>query len=165
MMPLQHCGQWFSGGTPSTGEAKYWGGNIPWITASSLHDFQIKTSERMITELGLLNGSRLVPKGSILFVVRGMSLKTEFRVGIAQNAVAFGQACKAIIPDKKLDPLFLAYAIRSRKEEILGLVDEAGHGTGRLQTDLLESLEIPFPLLIEQRKIAQGGESHGGIHF
>ncbi len=151
---LRECGKWLSGGTPSTNESKYWNGDIPWITASSLHEFQIKTSERKLTKAGLDNGSRLVPKGSILFVVRGMSLKTEFRVGIAQNPVAFGQDCKSIIPNNRLDSLFLAYAIRSKKEEILGLVDEAGHGTGRLQTDLLEKLVIPLPPLTEQRAIA-----------
>ena len=153
-VPLRECGKWLSGGTPRTNESKYWGGDIPWITASSLHSFQIKTSERKLTSAGLENGSRLVPKGSILFVVRGMSLKTEFRVGIAQNPVAFGQDCKAIIPNNRLDSLFLAYAIRGKGEEILGLVDEAGHGTGRLQTDLLEKLAIPLPPLTEQRAIA-----------
>ena len=153
-VPLRECGKWLSGGTPNTNEPRYWNGDIPWITASSLHGFQIRTSERKLTSAGLDNGSRLVPKGSILFVVRGMSLKTEFRVGIAQNPVAFGQDCKAIIPNNRLDSLFLAYAIRSKEEEILGLVDEAGHGTGRLQTDLLEKLAIPLPLLSVQERIA-----------
>ena len=53
--------------------------------SSSLHGFQIETSERTLTQPGLENGSRLVPGGSILFVVRGMSLKTEFRVGMVVN--------------------------------------------------------------------------------
>ncbi len=154
VVALRECGRWLSGGTPNTGEPKYWNGNIPWITASSLQDFRIKTSERKLTNLGLENGSWLVPKGSILFVVRGMSLKTEFRIGIAQNAVAFGQDCKAVVPNESFDSQFLAYAIRSKSDEILGLVDEAGHGTGRLQTDVLEKLEIPRPPFAEQKAIA-----------
>jgi type I restriction enzyme S subunit len=83
-----------------------------------------------------------------------MSLKTDFRIGITRKSVAFGQDCKAILPNQRLHPLFLAYAIRSKSQEILGLVDEAGHGTGRLQTDLLEQLAIPLPPLTEQRAIA-----------
>lgn len=83
-----------------------------------------------------------------------MSLKTEFRVGITRRRVAFGQDCKAIIPAPDVDPLFLANALRARSKEILGLVDEAGHGTGRLQTEPLAQLEIDLPSLSEQRAIA-----------
>jgi type I restriction enzyme S subunit len=153
-VPLGDCGKWFSGGTPDTGVADYWGGDIPWITASSLHDFYITTSERRVTELGLRNGTRLMPAGTVLFIVRGMSLKTEFRVGIAKRPVAFGQDCKAIVARTDIDPLFLANAIRARTRDILDLVDEAGHGTGRLQTDALAQFEILVPPLTEQRVIA-----------
>src|SRR4051812_8111083 len=93
---LGECAIWYSGGTPSTSVPEYWGGDIPWITASSLHDFYVRDSERKITKLGLQNGTRLMPQDTIIFVVRGMSLKSEFRVGIARRPVAFGQDCKAI---------------------------------------------------------------------
>lgn len=151
---LGTCASWYSGGTPRTSVPEYWDGDIPWITASSLHEFQIQDSERRITPLGLENGSRLVPTNSILFVVRGMSLKTEFRVGIARRPVAFGQDCKALVADDNMDPLYLANVLRAKSDTILGLVDEASHGTGRLQTSALERLEIPVPPLGEQRAIA-----------
>ena len=35
------------------------------------------------------------------------------------------------------------------------MVDEASHGTGRLQTDVLQNLEIPLPPLPVQRRIAE----------
>lgn len=153
-LTLRECGDWFSGGTPDTSNANYWHGDMPWISASSLHDFYISDSDRKITPLGAKNGTRVVPENSILFVVRGMSLKTEFRVGITRRSVAFGQDCKAIIARPDIDPLFLANAMRARAEEILGLVDEAGHGTGRLQTYALAQLAIHLPPLTEQRAIA-----------
>lgn len=93
---LGECADWYSGGTPRTEVAEYWDGDIPWITASSLHDFYVEDSERRVTQLGIENGTRLMPKDTILFVVRGMSLKTEFRAGIARRPVTFGQDCKAI---------------------------------------------------------------------
>jgi type I restriction enzyme S subunit len=96
-----------------------------------------------------------MPKDTILFVVRGMSLKTEFRVGIAVRPVAFGQDCKAIVAHEGIDPLFLAYVLASRQYEVMGLVDEASHGTGRLQTYLIGNLAVPLPPLPEQRKIAE----------
>ena len=59
-----------------------------------------------------------------------MSLKNEFRIGIARRQVAFGQDCKAIIPTSGIDGTFLALAMKARSREILGMVDESGHGTG-----------------------------------
>ena len=149
------AGKWYSGGTPSTSVAAYWNGETPWITSSSMHDFYINDSERRVTQKGIDNGTRLMPTDTIIFVVRGMSLKSEFRVGIAQRPVAFGQDCKAIVANKdEIDPLFLANAIRAKSEEILGLVDEASHGTGRLQTGAIQQVVIPLPPLSEQRAIA-----------
>ena len=151
---LGECADWFSGGTPSTTEPEYWDGAIPWITASSLHEFYLWDSERRITELGLQNGSRLMPQNAIIFVVRGMSLKSEFRVGIAMRPMAFGQDCKSIIAKDGVDSRFLANVLRAKAPEILGLVDEASHGTGRLQTQALQQLSVPLPPLKEQQAIA-----------
>lgn len=153
--PLGELAEWFSGGTPRTSEPVYWDGDIPWITSGSLTAFYLRSSDRRLTEEGVSNGSRLMPMNTILFVVRGMSLKTEFRIGIARRPLAFGQDCKALVAHPGIDPLFLANAIRSRSEEILGLVDEAGHGTGRLPTDRIKSLRIALPPLPEQRAIAE----------
>ena len=151
---LGNLATWLSGGTPRTAEASFWGGDIPWITSGSLTNFYLYDSDRRLTPLGVDNGSRLVPEGSILFVVRGMSLKSEFRIGIAKRPLAFGQDCRALIPEPGVDGLFLAQALRARSSEVLTMVDEAGHGTGRLPTDRIKSLHIPLPPLADQRAIA-----------
>lgn len=118
-------------------------------------DFNIRDSDRRLTRRGAQSGTKLVPENTILMVVRGMSLKSEFRMGITRREVALSQDLKGLKPHDDLDPLFLAYALRARTPDVLDMVDEAGHGTGRLQTDRLYSLEIPFPEgLDEQRAIA-----------
>ena len=150
---LAEAGQWLSGGTPSTSNEAFWGGDIPWISAASLKGFHLTDSDRRLTRLGAANGSRLVPRGTTLFVVRGMSLKSEFRIGVAERELAFGQDCKAIIPADGIDPYFLAYAIRVRTPEILSMVEETSHGTGRLDTARLQTLEIGVPSLEEQLRI------------
>jgi len=134
-----------SGGTPTTSEPSYWDGDIPWISAASLKSPWLDDSERTITQLGAENGTRLVPAGTIIFVVRGMSLTSEFRVGLTQREVAFGQDCKALVPHPGIDPVVLLLALRSRTQEILGLVDTAGHGTGRLGTDRIAKLRVRLP--------------------
>ncbi|MFD3312143.1 restriction endonuclease subunit S [Streptomyces sp. NPDC058694] len=152
-VPLKDVGTWLSGGTPSTSNDAYWGGDIPWISGASMKSFRITDSDRKLTDIGAKNGSRLVSKGTTLFVVRGMSLKSEFRVGVTERTVAFGQDCKAIIPAEGIDPEFLARAVQSRTSEILTLVEETSHGTGRLDTARLQELEIPVPSLDEQHRI------------
>ncbi|MGA5763673.1 restriction endonuclease subunit S [Nonomuraea bangladeshensis] len=150
---LRDAGTWLSGGTPSTDEPRFWGGTIPWISAASMKDFYIRDSDRRLTKSGASAGTRLVDKGSVLFVVRGMSLKKEFRVGVTERQVAFGQDCKAIVPRQDIDGTFLALALKVHSSKILGMVDEAGHGTGRLPTDMISGEEIWIPRLCEQRRI------------
>ncbi|MFE2434481.1 restriction endonuclease subunit S [Streptomyces sp. NPDC059409] len=142
---LKDTAKWLSGGTPKTSEPSYWGGDIPWISAASLKTPWLYESERSVTELGAQNGTRLVPKGTILFVVRGMSLTTEFRVGIAEREVAFGQDCKALIPHADIDPATLFLAVRAQSPRILKMVDLAGHGTGRLVTERVANLRVRLP--------------------
>jgi type I restriction enzyme S subunit len=153
MTTLGTAGKWLSGGTPRTTDSSYWGGEIPWVSSKSLTKFRMRDSERRVTELGAANGTRIVEAGAILMVVRGMSLKSEFRMGVAQRRMAFGQDCKALIARADIDPTFLAYAIQAKTPEILDLVDEAGHGTGRLNTDQLHGVEIALPARAEQEAI------------
>lgn len=124
------------------------------MSSKSLTDFRVRDSDRRLTRLGAENGTKLVPRGTILMVVRGMSLKSEFRMGITQREVALSQDLKGLIPRPDLDPTFLAYALQSRNKTVLDMVDEAGHGTGRLQTDRLFALELPLPPRGVQRTIA-----------
>lgn len=153
-IPLGDAGTWVSGGTPRTSNPEYWGGDIPWISSKSITEFRVRTSDRLLTPLGAQSGTKLVPKDAILMVVRGMSLKTEFRMGITQREVALSQDLKGLIPSRQFDPLFLAYALLAKSQHVLDMVDEAGHGTGRLQTDRLFALELPKPPIDEQRAIA-----------
>lgn len=150
---LKDCGRWLSGGTPDTGNPNYWGGEIPWITASSLKGRYLSTSVRRLTPAGARAGTRVVPPQTILFVVRGMSLKKQFRVGMAVRPVAFGQDCKALIPADGVDSKYLLFALEAAESHVLKMVDEATHGTGRLQTSLLGSLKVWLPPLDHQRRI------------
>lgn len=88
---------WLSGGTPNTKVPEFWDGDIPWITSGSLKSFLIDSSQRRLTSIGVSNGSKLVERDTTLIVVRGMSLASEFRHGIADVPLAFGQDCKALV--------------------------------------------------------------------
>ncbi|MER7866992.1 restriction endonuclease subunit S [Streptomyces cellulosae] len=152
---LVDAARWMSGGTPKTSEPSYWGGSIPWISALSLKSPWIERSDRNVTELGAKSGTRIAPANTVLFVVRGSSLKEEFRIGIAQREVAFGQDCKALIARDGIDPHVLFHAIRSQTTAVLGMVDETSIGAGRLSTDLISNLEIRCPGVQGDAKVAE----------
>ena len=63
-----------SGGTPKRSEASYWDGTIPWVTCKDMKTNRLYDSQDRLTDSGVENGTRLVPKGTILIVVRGMIL-------------------------------------------------------------------------------------------
>ncbi|RKT37852.1 restriction endonuclease subunit S [Thiocapsa rosea] len=142
-----------SGGTPAKTVQEYWGGNIPWITAKDLKSFYLGDSLIKITAVGARNGTRIAKKGSILLLVRGMTLKKDVPLAIATRDVAFNQDVKAL-ETSSINNAYLGYFLVSRKSNLMQLVNEAGHGTGRLQTDLLESFPILVPPAIEQDRIA-----------
>ena len=150
---LEKSGQWLSGGTPSRSESSYWGGDIPWIGSKDVKGFELSGAQEHVTEVGSMNGTRLVGAGTIIFVVRGMSLAKEFRVGLTTREVAFNQDLKAIIPRKELDPRFFAWYLTYIGPRVLLRVETASHGTKRLPTGQITGLPVPLPPLPEQRRI------------
>lgn len=66
--------EWSSGGTPPKSNPEFWGGDIPWISASSMKTGRLSESDRTLTPEGLKRGSRLARKGNVLLLVRGSEL-------------------------------------------------------------------------------------------
>lgn len=71
---LSKLAKFSSGGTPSKKNLGYWNGNIPWISASSMHDVHIYDSALKVTPSAIGNGTRVAPKDSLLVLVRGSML-------------------------------------------------------------------------------------------
>jgi type I restriction enzyme S subunit len=143
-----------SGGTPSKDCAAYWGGLIPWVSAKDMKRFRLEDSEDHLTEEGAANGTKVVPAGTVLLLVRGMTLLNDVPICVVGRPVTFNQDVKALRPRSGVRDDFLPYLLLGNKERLLSLVDLAGHGTGRLNTDELKSLEILLPAESEQRAIA-----------
>jgi type I restriction enzyme, S subunit len=143
-----------SGGTPSKEEPNYWEGDYPWISAKDMKSFSIKDAGLKLTHEGLAV-AKIAKKGSVLVLVRGMTLLKDLPVGYVERDVAFNQDIKALVAKSGVSGLFLAYALIANKNRILNLVNVAGHGTGRLDTTLLKEFPIDLPPLLEQCRIAE----------
>lgn len=151
---LQELVRFASGGTPSKANAANWGGDVPWLSAKDLKRLNLQDSQDHLTAQGA-KGVTLAAPGSILILVRGMTLLKDLPLGVAMRAMAFNQDVKALVPSADIRPHYLAYVLISRKQELLQLVETAGHGTGRLDTDILKSFAIELPSLAQQDKFIE----------
>lgn len=142
-----------SGGTPSRTNSTYWNGNIPWVS-TTLIDFNfIDKTEEFITVEGLKNSSaKLFPKGTLLMAMYGQG-KTRGKIAILNIEATTNQACGAIITNNEvLNSLFTFQNLAKRYEEIRDLSNQGGQEN--LSGGIIKSIEISFPTLLEQTKIA-----------
>jgi len=151
---LSELATFHSGGTPNKERSSFWGGPIPWVTVKDMKAMRLNGVGESLTEEGA-NSIRVVPAGTVLVLVRGMGLFKDLPVVLCDRPVTFNQDIKALVAKEDVDSEYLAFALIARKSDILRHVDSAGHGTGRLDTDLLKSTPLPLPTLPEQRKIAE----------
>lgn len=151
---IADIGQWASGGTPSIKDEKLWNGDIPWISAKDMKISRIRDAFDHVSAKAIGNGTRLIPPGSLLMVVRGMILAHTFPVALAESPLAFNQDLKALIPREDLSSEYLLYWFQANKETILSIADEATHGTKRIPTSALFNLPIHLPPPNEQHAIS-----------
>jgi type I restriction enzyme S subunit len=143
-----------SGGTPSKEAPQYWCGSIPWVSAKDMKRFRLDDTEDHVTEDGLANGTKLVPSGTVLLLARGMTLLNDLPICVVNRPMTFNQDVKALRSKPGVRDEFLPYLLLGNKDRLLNLVDLAGHGTGRLNSDELKALDVALPPEPEQRAIA-----------
>ncbi len=149
---LSEIGTVVGGATPSTSVSSYYGGDIPWLTPKDLSNFQdryIEKGERNITQEGLDSCSaQLLPANTVLFSSRA----PIGYVAVAKNPIATNQGFKSIIPNEKVDSLFLYYILKYNKDKI----EAMGSGTTFKEVSgaVMKNVEISLPSLEEQRRIA-----------
>lgn len=152
--PLGEVAGMLSGGTPSKSERSFWSGDVPWVSPKDMDAWLVVDAEDHVADRAIGNGTRLAPVGSTLIVVRSMTLGNRIQIGYVSREVAFNQDIKALVPKDFVDGRFLFYALAAARPSVADLVDEASHGTKRIQTDALEQLRIPIPAMREQQAIA-----------
>lgn len=143
-----------SGGTPSKDNPAFWNGTIPWASAKDMKHLFLQDTEDHVSPLAISEGAKLAPAGSILMLTRGMTLLKDIPICVLTREMSFNQDVKALLPKAGVDGIFLAYLLLGCKRRLLSLVDIAGHGTGRLDTDKLKAVDVMLPRPAEQRRIA-----------
>jgi len=144
-----------SGGTPSKANPAFWNGSIPWISAKDMKRLFLDDSEDHISAAAVSNGAKLAPAGTVLVLTRGMTLLKDVPICVLRREMSFNQDVKALRPKGKTEALFVALLLLGNKRRLLKMVDIAGHGTGKLNTDELKALKLTTPKLAEQQRISE----------
>lgn len=146
--------QIITGGTPSTAENKYWGGEIPWLSSTEIHQKRIKNPTSYITEAGLKNSSaKMAPPYSVVVALAGQG-KTRGTVAILEREMALNQSLAAIVANESTDFTFLYYALEKGYEALRELSSGDG-GRGGLNKKILREFEVKIPSSkTEQQAIA-----------
>lgn len=144
-----------SGATPSKANPAFWNGSIPWVSAKDMKQLFLEDAEDHISDAAIKDGARLVPAGTLLMLTRGMTLLKDVPICVLRREMSFNQDVKGLRPKDQVDGLFLAWMLTGNKDRLLAMVDIAGHGTGKLDTDELKALQLMLPSPREQQKIAE----------
>jgi type I restriction enzyme S subunit len=143
-----------SGGTPSKGNPAFWNGSVPWVSAKDMKQLFLDDAGDHISAAAIDDGARLVPPGTLLMLVRGMTLLKDVPICVVRREMSFNQDVKALRPIGEIDGLFLALLLTGSKDRLLEMVAVAGHGTGKLDTDELKAMPFMLPSPDEQQRIA-----------
>ena len=149
---IQHiCSNICSGGTPKSTVAEYYGGNTPWLNTKEINFRCIYETEKTITEEGLNNSSaKWIPANSVIVAMYGA---TAGKTAITKIPLTTNQACcNLTIDSNKADYRFVFYALCNNYAYLASLAN--GGAQQNLNAQQIKELEIPYPSLEEQKKIA-----------
>ena len=141
------------GGTPSTKNAGYFDGDVPWLTPKDLSGSPARVvarGSRNLSRAGLANSSaRLVPPGAVLLSTRA----PIGYVAIAGGEISTNQGFRNLLPRGSVRSDFLYYWLKANTE----VLERHAVGTTfrELPGSVLKRIRIPLPPLSEQRAVAR----------
>lgn len=146
-------GEVYTGRTPSTERASYFGKDYPFITPGDMHQGKyVRQTDRSLSHEGaeLLKRIRL-PANSICVSCIGWQMG---EVIMTDRPSFTNQQINTIVPNQCVEPSFLYYSLRPRKQELLSLGAATGVRTPILNKSAFCELKVMLPPLLLQRRIA-----------
>jgi len=130
-----------TGATPSRTVEGYYEGDIPWVKTGEIERGLIKSTEESITYKALQETNcKILPIGTVMVAMYGQG-KTRGTSGILQIEAATNQACAAILPCDKLNPVFLHQFLVNEYGRLRGM------GRGVQQANLNLSMIKNYPIM------------------
>lgn len=143
------------GGTPSKAIKGYWKGDISWVSPKDMKSEVISDSIDHISEEAIKqSATSLLPKGTVLIVVRSGILARIVPIAVAGCPLTINQDIKGLCPKDTVDTNYLYYFLKSIMPKLLAFVSR-GATVHRLMTDQIRSLTCPLPSLETQIAIVE----------
>lgn len=159
---LGDLGEWFGGGTPSKARSDFWlDGVVPWLSPKDMGlRVLVRTKDHITPSAVAESAVRLVPAGSLAFVVRSGILERLLPIAEVPFDTTLNQDMKALRPRSGVDLRYLRLALESDLDGLLRRTRKSGTTVASLDTLLLMQESVPLPPLDEQRRIVAVLEDH-----
>ena len=143
----------FSGGTPSTTNQEYWGGDLPWLSSGETKQPYIYDTEKKITQLGVDNSStRLANKNNVVIASAGQGY-TRGQTSFLMIDTYINQSIVALDADRSFVlPKYLFYNLSTRYEE-MRLLSDSSSTRGSITTKMMGDMNILLPSIEQQQHI------------
>jgi type I restriction enzyme, S subunit len=149
--PLGNIAQVSTGTTPSTTDADYYVGDIPFVKTAEIDNNIIIRTQNYISQRAVQDYNlRIYPAGSVFLAMYGQG-KTRGRAALLGIPAATTQNTAAIEPSPALNGEFLWHYLLSQYEALRG-IGNLGH-LSHLNLGYVKELLIPVPPIEEQIQI------------
>jgi len=144
------CNKMGSGGTPTSTNESYYGGDIPWIQSGDLTDSYVSETSKKITNEALQHSSaKMFPQGTLLVAMYGATIG---KLGIMEMDAATNQACCALQVSEKFISKFTYYLMLDIRDFLL--TEAYGGGQSNISQETLKQQYMLIPKPSEQQAIA-----------
>ena len=148
------CSKVVSGGTPkSTNPAFYYPEEVPWLKTGEVNYCRIYNTETYISKEGLTrSNAKIIPENSVIVAMYGQG-DTAGRVAINKIPLCTNQACCNLIINHDIaDYEYVYFVLSALYDKLVSLKN--GGAQPNLNVGIIKSIEIPFPDLETQHRIA-----------
>lgn len=145
------CKQVCSGGTPTSSNASYYNGDIPWLNTNEVNFCNIYGTNKTISEEGLRHSAaKYIPTNTVVVAMYGV---TAGKCAITKIPLTTNQACcNLIIDETEADYRYVYYYLMMQSSHLNSLAN--GGAQQNLNSILIKKYKISLPSLPLQRRIA-----------
>ena len=131
-----------SGGTPTSTNIDYYGGDVLWFSTKELTDNFLLDSEKHITQTGLENSSaKLFPEDTVLMAI--YAAPTVGRLGILTQEASFNQAAVGIVAKEEIGYEYIYLLLLSERKNLINLA--CGAAQQNLNVGIVKNYKCVIP--------------------